>query len=167
MSSDNINQFYESLRGMTAGRKKVQTAWAVVKSVDWEAKRMVATGVLDNLDYVGVLLGVGNKFTKPTVGSKCLIGMIENKDASMFLIDAEEVDLFEYNQGGLMIEVDSVTNKVSIKNAQVSMLDLFQDLKDLIMSLKVATPSGPSTNLLPDSILELEAFELSFKQLLY
>jgi len=71
---------------------KVQTAWATAKSVDWNKKTMVCTGVADDLDYEGVLLGVGYCYLKPKVGTLCLVGMIENNAAAAFLIDAEEIE---------------------------------------------------------------------------
>ena len=34
----------------------VQTVWATAKSIDWSNKLMVATGLVDDLDYHDVLL---------------------------------------------------------------------------------------------------------------
>ncbi|MNS21777.1 hypothetical protein D3C72_535470 [compost metagenome] len=77
-----------------AGRDhvKVQTCWVTVKSVDWDKKTMIATGVADDLDFEDVSLGIGYMYQKPAIGCLCLLGMIENQDAAAFLIDAEVVE---------------------------------------------------------------------------
>lgn len=71
----------------------------------------------------------------------------------------------------VIIEIDTAKMEVSkdgykISKGTVSLLDVFQDVKDLLMNLKVTTPSGPSTNLLPDSIAALNQLEIKFKDLL-
>lgn len=90
--SDEIAKLRKSLNKMAKGHVKVQTVWAKVKSVDWDKKQMTATGVIDELDYNNVLLGLGNLYRKPVVGKYCLLGLIANNDAATFLIDAEEVE---------------------------------------------------------------------------
>lgn len=68
-----------------------QVVWVTVKEVDWQEKTMTAVGVTDNLEYYDVLLGLLSEFKKPVVGSRCLIGIIENKDNS-FLMYAAEIE---------------------------------------------------------------------------
>lgn len=102
----------------------------------------------------------------PKVGSLVLIGSLTGDLKDLCVLKIDELEKLEYKQDGLGIEIDSKTGKVSVKNSQVSLRDLFQTLKDLILQLKVTTPSGPSTNLLPDSIAALQQFEMKFNQLL-
>ena len=89
-------QEFGSLLDMTFKAKtKVQTHWVKTKTVDWETKTMVATGVKDDLDFFDVILGLGSINLKPKVGSLCLIGIILNKEASVFLINAQEIEAYE------------------------------------------------------------------------
>ena len=70
----------------------IQNTWVTVTSVDWEAKTMDCIGISDDLEYYDVLLGIGSTYTKPVKDTKCLIGTIENKEASSFLIFEEEIE---------------------------------------------------------------------------
>lgn len=99
MAKDNIDALLGFVKNAGKRHVKVQVAWATVKSVDWDTKTMVATGVADDLDYNDVLLGLGACYRKPKVGTKCLLGLIENNDAASFLIEAEELELVEWNGG--------------------------------------------------------------------
>jgi hypothetical protein len=105
---DEIRKLANSIR--EAGKKHVlvQTAWVIVKSVDWSKKTMVATGVVDDLDYHDVLLGIGSIYIKPKKGCKCLIGLIENKDGAAFLIDCEETEEVVIKHKKVSYDADSI-----------------------------------------------------------
>jgi hypothetical protein len=90
-----IQEFGHLLSKTFDAKTKVQTHWVIVKSVDWDAKTMVATGVKDDLDFYDVILGLGSINLKPKVDSLCLIGIILNKEASVFLINAQEIETYE------------------------------------------------------------------------
>lgn len=110
---EEIAAFKKNLNRMAKGHVKVQTAWAKVKTVDWDKKTMVATGVVDELDYYDVLLGLGSEYRKPVVGKLCLVGLIENQDAASFLIYAEEVEETVFDggaNGGIPISSKIDTN---------------------------------------------------------
>lgn len=115
--SEKIDELVKNLNVMAKGHVKTQTVWAVVKSVDWDDKTMVATGVRDDLDFNNVLLGIGSYYIKPAIGSKCLLGLVENIDAASYLIQAESADLIEYN--GKVISLTG-TDEVNIDSAQVT-----------------------------------------------
>ena len=87
-----VSKFIELLTQKARELTPVQTVWATCKSVDWDNKRMVATGQTDDLDYEDVLLGNGFEFKKPKVGTICLLGVIQNNTAAVFLIDAAEIE---------------------------------------------------------------------------
>lgn len=87
-----INEFSGLLAQKMKAGQAVQTAFAVVKDVDWDKKTMTATGVVDDLDYDDVLLGLGEIYTKPKVGSLVLVGLINNQGNNSFLIWSEEVE---------------------------------------------------------------------------
>lgn len=89
-----------------------QTVWVTVKEVDWDEKTMTAVGVTDNLEYYDVLLGLQSEFKKPVVGSRCLIGIIENKDNS-FLLYATEIE--EH------LITDKTGFKIHLKNGELQL----------------------------------------------
>lgn len=108
----NISEFGKILTSNTQKLQEVQTHWATVKSVDWEAKTMTVTGVVDDLDFFNVLLGLGSINRKPTIGKKCLIGIVNNNSTSAFLIECESVDEIEIN--------DKTGFKLSLNNGQMT-----------------------------------------------
>ena len=87
-----LDEFIRLQKEQGKSHVKPQIVWAIVKSVDWEKKTMIATDLLDGLDYFKVLLGIGAIYQKPKVGVKCLLGVLGNKAAATFLIEAEEVE---------------------------------------------------------------------------
>jgi hypothetical protein len=147
---DEIRKLANSIR--EAGKKHVlvQTAWVIVKSVDWDKKTMVATGVMDDLDYHDVLLGIGSIYIKPKKGCKCLIGLIENKDGAAFLIDCEETEevvikhkkinydadsiIFNGGQNGGLCKKDKVAEKLN---------EIENDLNALRQIFTAWTPAAP------------------------
>lgn len=105
--TDELVKYRKNLNRIVESHVPVQTVWAKVKSVDWGKKTMVATGVVDDLDYFDVLLGlgqpvtieggegqsiIGHKLIKPKAGSLCLLGIINNQEAASYLINAVEVE---------------------------------------------------------------------------
>lgn len=133
---DSVRKLAEILGN--AGKKhiKVQTAWATVKEVDWEAKTMVATGVADALDYLDVSLGIGAVYRKPKAGTRCLLGIIEDNVAATFLIDAGELE-------ELTIESTVKTNLKSVEtvfnSGDFGGLVKIQELKENLDQLKSFT----------------------------
>lgn len=85
--------------------QSVQTAFATVKAVDWAKKTMTATGVVDDLDYYDVLLGLGEIYTKPKIGSRVLIGLINNQGNNSFLIWSEETEEWAHKVGKAEMEM--------------------------------------------------------------
>lgn len=85
--------------------QSVQTVFATVKAVDWDKKTMTATGVIDDLDYYDVLLGLGEIYTKPKVGSRVLIGLINNQGNNSFLIWSEETEEWAHKVGKAEMEM--------------------------------------------------------------
>lgn len=100
----------------------------------------------------------------PTIGSKVLV-VFTGKHTAV-VCQVSEVGTFQYNQNGLVFELDSEAKKMQLSNPDTSLLQLFTDLKNIITNLKVNTPAGPSTGLLPDSMQALAQFETNYKKLL-
>lgn len=152
--NDQISELSDWIKNMGKDHVKVQTAWGVVKDVDWEDKTCVVNGEMDNLPYYDVLLGLGSVYQKPTVGSKVLIGIIENQDAQAFLIQADQVSEYHIKVSGTL----------TISNDTESLVSLITDLLTEIRKMKFTTNAGPTIKLINSpAFLELET---RFKSLL-
>lgn len=166
-----IDKFVENLGRKIGESRQAQLRFAVCTSVDWTAKTMRATGVADDTDYVDVQLGFGYIDIKPAVGSVCLIGISEGKEALTFLINAEEAELVEIKAGktvfnggdnGGLVKSEPVAQKISdlekefnkLKNIFSSWITVPQDGG---ASLKTAIASWASQTIAP--IAKKEDFE--------
>lgn len=144
--NSNIRKLGEVLDSYGRKHVKVQTAWATVKSVNWDNKTMVATGVADELDYEGVLLGTGFIYLKPKLKTLCLLGMVENNDAAAFLIDAEEVEEMDIKTS---VKVNLNANELVINGGDNDGLVLLHKLesnlnklKDYVETMKMSVITG-------------------------
>lgn len=116
-----LNEFAKLLHKTQQRNTKVQTHWAEVTHVNWEAKTMTVKGLTDGLEFYDVLLGLGASYAKPKVGSKCLIGIIMNNEAASFLIHAEAVEEYNYTIGdNHSITVDTEKLNVQINNTMLT-----------------------------------------------
>lgn len=79
---------------------QIATKWAIVTAVDWEKKTCDVKDLTDDLEYYDVLLGLGSIYKKPVLDTKCLIGIVQNS-AQAFLIECEESELIQLNDGEL------------------------------------------------------------------
>lgn len=100
-----IGEFNNLMAEKMKRSQSVQTVFATVKAVDWDKKTMTATGVVDDLDYYDVLLGLGEIYTKPKVGSRVLIGLINNQGNNSFLIWSEESEEWAHKVGKAEMEM--------------------------------------------------------------
>jgi len=87
--SDAITEFQRLLKEQQKNALSPQLIWASVETVDWANKTMTAKSIVDGLEYFNVLLGLGSFYRKPKIGSKCLLGVLGNKAAATFLVEAE------------------------------------------------------------------------------
>jgi hypothetical protein len=91
----NIQELGNILNERTKSLIDIQTHWCNVKSVDWDKKLMIAVGLVDDLPFYDVNLGIGSIYKKPKLKTKCLIGIINNNLADAFLIDCDEIEQIE------------------------------------------------------------------------
>lgn len=145
----NIRQFGDLLNNLSKEHVKVQTCWAKVKSINWDARTMVVIGVTDDLEYYDTSLGLGSYYRKPVVGSLCLIGIINNQDAATFLIDAEQVEegyfvsdktSFTFRKEGFIIE----SNGESFKEVLNDLHEQIGKLADEVSKIVVSIGTGPN-----------------------
>ncbi len=102
----------------------------------------------------------------PVVGSHVLMISTDGSIDNLTVIKCDQVTKFLYNQNGVAVEIDSESKKISVKNDEINLYQLFEDLTGLLKTLKVSTPVGPSGVPLPDTIAKLNEFETNFKKLL-
>lgn len=100
-------------------------------------------------------------FIEPKIGSIVTVGLIDGKLENLFIIAFSEVVKYHLNTDLVIIE----SKKITLKNEQVSFINLVTELKNVLLGIKVNTPSGPSVGLLPDSITAINQLELNFKKL--
>lgn len=120
-----LDEFIRLQKEQQKGVVKPQIVWATVKSVDWEAKTMEATSLIDGLDYFDVLLGLGAVYQKPKIGSKCILGVLGNQASATFLIEASEIEetiytrdntVFTINETGFIIKQNNESLKTVLND---------------------------------------------------
>ena len=123
------------------------------------------------LELTGVrLFSIGNPgamLIKPKKGSMVTVAdLSQGKLRDLMIIKADQVELIKYNENGLVVEIDSVTKKIDIKNDSISLNQLMTSVYDIISKLTVSTPNGPSGTPLPPTVTALEKFKTDFQNLL-
>ncbi|PCI11864.1 MAG: hypothetical protein COB73_00735 [Flavobacteriaceae bacterium] len=133
--SKELDEFDRLLHQRQKEAITAQIIWAKVKSVDWDKKLMIVEGLVDGLEYFDVSLGLSSFYRKPKVGTKCRLGILENKSSASFLIDADEFE------EGIFTSGDSVfTIKESgfiIKQGNESLKDIIDDMIDELNKILV------------------------------
>ena len=158
MSLDKLKQ---TINELIKGNFPIQTVWVTVSEVDWNERTMTAIGIDDEVEYYDVLLGLGSIDLKPKTGSHCLIGIIENRDTSPFLIMAEEIDELDVNVDKCQLNIN---DGFLLKKQNETLAKLMSDLLKEIQKMKFTTNTG-STILLVNQPKFL-AIENRFKDFL-
>lgn len=104
------DKFGELFKRRLSDSSKATLKWVTADEVDWEAQTMTASGE-DDLKFFDVLLGLGTVAVKPVIGTDCLIAIVENDDATAFMLYADEAELIAYNGG----ENGGLTNTPELK----------------------------------------------------
>lgn len=146
--AETVDEFDALLHKKIKALQNVQTQWVEVTSVDWDAKTCEVQGLSDELPFHDVSLGIGSFYIKPKEGSIALIGIIENKNTSTFLIDAEEVEDFEINLNGDALQFKINENGFLLKKENETLKLLMADLIKAIKALKFTTNTGPTIKLI-------------------
>lgn len=113
-----LDKFGQLFKQHLSGTMKATIRWVTADKVDWENQTMDASDG-EGLEFFDVLLGIDSAVVKPVVGTDCLIAIVENDEATAFMLFANEVELIQYNggeNGGLTIGKQIVANLESIKD---------------------------------------------------
>jgi hypothetical protein len=114
---NNIDAFAKELAKKRDESQPMILRRVIAKEIDWDAKTMTATDLIDDLDHYDIRLGIGYQFTRPALGSLCLVAIIGKSDVDTILMDAVEVEEIEItdktgfkwhlNEGKLAINGDA------------------------------------------------------------
>lgn len=146
-----LEEFKELMQKAAKGQVPIQTEWCTVQEVDWADKTMVATSLLNGLEYFDILLGLGSIYKKPKVGTKVLVGMIANKEAC-FLIDCEAFEemtivsdksLFTIKEEGFIVKQTDESLQKVLNDLIDRIDDLNKELQKVVVSIGV-TPNVPA-----------------------
>lgn len=102
--------------------------------------------------------------TLPAMGSQVVFAQVRG-EADYILISTSQLDRVVVEISDVILDVNN--EGVIIRKGSVDIRGLLEDLCSLLKEFKVATPSGPSSSVLPDSILAINQFETKFKSLFY
>jgi hypothetical protein len=112
-----------------------QLIWATVAAVDWSKKTMTAKSVVDGLEYFNVLLGLGSFYRKPKVGTKCLLGVLGDKKAATFLIEAEafEESVMKSSDTEFTIKEDGFILKQGNESLKTILNDFMNEVNKIVV----------------------------------
>ena len=127
--------------------------WATVTSVDWQEKTCEANDLDTKLPFLNIALGIGGMYIKPKVGSLILVGMVENNESQPFLLNAQEVDIYELK-----------ADKFALQNETVDFKSLLNDLLTELKNAIIQTPAGPG-NFAPNNVVKFEEINNKINQL--
>ena len=105
-TDDGITEMIEYIKKYVLHDLTTQVEWHTCTRVNWETKTMDSKEVASETELFDVYLGMGSMNVRPKVGSKCLVGMIENHNGIGFLIYAQEAEAIELVAGGVKVEVE-------------------------------------------------------------
>ena len=164
---DKKKKLREALRLAVAANPNFPVS-AVVKSVEGDTCTVILEGGLD-VDNVRLKATVGGGnyiYAEPKPGSNVLLLSADGTADNFTVIKVDQAQKFFYVENGFTVEIDGITRKLKVESGNVSLKDVFQQLTDLLLQLKVYTPAGPSGTPLPDSVVRINQFETDFKKIL-
>jgi len=141
---------------------------AVVKSIEGDTCTIIMENgfEIDSVRLKPIANGSETVLMIPAVGSYVMVLSLDGSFDSLTVLKYDRLQKVLYKENGLEFEIDSVTRKFKIQVGGVSLKDVFQQLTDLLLNLKVYTAMGPSGTPIEESIHKIEKFETDFKKLL-
>ncbi|TLP81352.1 hypothetical protein [Maribacter sp. ACAM166] len=140
--SRKLDEFVRLMKQSQKAIVKPQMVWAKAGAVNLEKNTMVATGVVDDLEYYDVLLGLGHINKVPNNGALCLLGVIGNHSGFTFLIEAESVQAMQIKSNETDLIIDE--NGYQITKANESLTTILNEFIDEV--LKIVVIQGQSVN---------------------
>lgn len=140
--SKKLDEFVRLMKNGQKALVKPQMVWAKAGAVDLAAKTMTAKGLVDDLEYYDVLLGLGHIHKIPNEGSLCLLGIIGNHSGFTFLIEADDVKAMQIKSNETDFIIDETGYKIT--KANESLTNILNDFIDEVM--KIVVIEGRSIN---------------------
>jgi len=122
---------------------------------------MTAVGIDDEVEYFDVSLGLGSVDIKPKMGSTCLIGIIENKDTSCYLLSCDEIEEIDINVEECQFKIN---DGFLLKKQNETLKQLMGDLIQACRNMVFKTNSGITIELLTDQ--EFQGLKTRFNNFL-
>lgn len=142
---------------------------AIVRSIEGDSCTVeLSSGLIIDDVKLKATITEGDNYMRliPKVNTKVLLLSLSGDVENIAVIKVDQAQKFEYSQEGLKVIIDSEDSKVTIQNGSTSLKQVFEQLADLLKEFKVNTPSGPSTNILPDTLVAILDFQTKFNQIL-
>lgn len=129
------DEFIRLMKEQQKSAVNPQLIWAIVKEVDWAEKTMIAEDLVDGLSYFDVLLGLGSFYRRPKVGTKCLLGILGDKVAATFLIEAEafEESVFISGETSFTIEETGFIVKKGGESLKTILNDFIDEVNKIVV----------------------------------
>lgn len=140
--SKKIDEFVRLLKNGQKANIKPQMVWAIATEINADNNTMTAKGLIDDLEYYDVLLGLGHIDKIPNTGAKCLLGIIGGHSGFTFLIEADSVKEMRVQSKNTNFIVDE--NGYQITQNQESLTAVLNDFIDEV--LKIVVVNGRSVN---------------------
>ncbi len=166
--SDKPGQIREALQHITGTYKPGRLLFVaeITEVADADCSIKLGDTTLTKVKFFSIA-EAGNLLYKPIVGSMALVADLSSGQLrDLIIVSVDKVELIRYEENGVVIEIDSQSKKLDIKNDQIGLKDLFQAVADIVKQLTVSTPSGPSGTPLPPTVQAVTQFETNFKKLL-
>lgn len=165
--SDKFAQLKENLRAIVKADPNFPIDGIVTKiSGDTCSVKLDGDFEISDIRLKATADGTDNLLIIPKIGTRVLMLSTDGTIGNLTVIKCDVAEKIFYNENGLLVEIDSTTGKVKLQNEETSLKSLFEQLTDLLKTLKVFTPAGPSGFPLPATIVKIEQFETDFKTIL-
>lgn len=145
-TADERDILAEILDAAMTGKVKSSVVYAVAQDIDWVNHEMTALGVVDELPYYEVSLGLGSFKKKPKKGSICTLGILEGQEAFAYLIDAQEIEEVVYTHGETSFTINE--QGYQIKQGSENLLNVMSDFIDEVSKVVVSIGVTPNVGAL-------------------
>jgi hypothetical protein len=159
-----MSEFDELFRQAVAGTKKNKGKFTLIVGTVKDVENDTCT--VDNYEDVRLNAIIGDSESHytvyPKVGSKVVIGRLENED-NAFVLGVSEIEKVIIKIGNLLFEMKD--GKFTIKSGNLSLKSILNDGFDQLDKAIITTPSGPG-KFSPADKLVFEALKQKTNQLL-
>lgn len=147
--------------------KPLYPIYGVVKSVSGDT----CTVQVGDLELTDVRLkatadGAETLLLIPAVNSRVMMLSSDGSIDNLTIVKIDKVAQVKFSNNGLVLDFDSQSGKLGIKNNSVSLYGLFDQLATLLNGFTLNHPQGPTTGLMPPTQTAVQQFETAFNQLL-